>query len=67
MLIMDRRHATPRKQAFNHHTTHRKPHVHREVLKALTATGHSSDSPRHALTAKCVTFNAGAIRGKNAA
>lgn len=68
MLIMDRRHATPRKPtAFNIPTSHRKPHLHREVLKPLTAIGNGSGSPRHALTAKCVTFNVGAIRGKNAA
>jgi hypothetical protein len=68
MLIMDRRHATPRKHtAFIIPPTHRKPHLHREVLKPLTVSGNLSDSPRHALTAKCVTFNVGAIRGKNAA
>ena len=68
MLNMDRRHATPRKHtAFNIPPAHRKPHLHREVLKPLTASGNLSDSPRHALTAKCVTFNVGAIRGKNAA
>ena len=68
MLIMDRRHATPRKHpVFNLPTTSRKPHLHREVIKPLTASDNRSDSPRHALTAKCVTFNVGAIRGKNAA
>ena len=68
MLNMDRHHATPRKHtAFNIPPAHRKPHLHREVLKPLTASGNLSDSPRHALTAKCVTFNVGAIRGKNAA
>ena len=65
---MDRRHATHRRPTtFNTPTRNRKPSLHREVLKTLTASGNGSDSPRHALTAKCVTFNAGAIRGKNAA
>ena len=67
MLTMDRRHASPRKHPLATPATGRKPRLHRELLKPLSAGGGAGDSPRHALTAKCVTFNAGAIRGKNAA
>jgi hypothetical protein len=65
---MDRRDTAARKHlALPSSATNRKLRVQRETLKQLDARAVAHDSPRHALTAKCVTFNAGAIRGRNAA
>lgn len=44
-----------------------KPRLNRETLRALDLGPAANAAPRAPLTAKCVTFNAGAIRATNAA
>ena len=44
-----------------------KPRLARETLRAIDLRATANRAPRSSLTAKCVTFNAGAIRGTNAA
>jgi hypothetical protein len=44
-----------------------KPRLNRETLRAIDLRASADEASRQSLTAKCVTFNAGAIRDTNAA
>ena len=43
----------------------RTPHLNRETLRQIGLSAAALDTTRASLTAKCVTFNADAIRGTN--
>jgi hypothetical protein len=60
-------HSAPHSATAAVTATVKKPRLTRETLKQLDARPRAGDGPRHGLTAKCVTFSIGTIRGRNAA